>query len=117
MNTAQRTVLSINLSEVASDSTKCCGLSIISTLHVHHTVLCAQRSSPRKLTCSLWNVYSDALPECFAGVGEEGVFSLSCFPPLVLACSLLDTEGSKEEKTKMEEGAEIVINYPSQGSI
>ena len=93
-----------------------------------YSELCrAQRSSPGRLTCFPWNVYSDALPECLAAGELSGLFRprqhftrsvfAVWFPPLVLACSLLDTEGSKEEKTKWGGGAGTGINCPSQGSI
>lgn len=40
-----------------------------------YSELCrAQRSSPGRLTCFLWNVYSDALPECLAAGELSGLF-------------------------------------------
>ena len=106
-------------------------LSITSTLHVYHTVLGAlsgttlvsREADLLPVECLQW--CSPRMPCCRRAVGAlqasvtfyTGVFSLSGFPPLVLACSLLDTEGSQEEKTKWGEGAGTGINCPSQGSI
>lgn len=65
----------------------------------------AQRSSPRKLTCSLWNVYSDALPECFAGGGAVGtLLARPGFVQSVLAVWSVPVaswmEEGSEDKTK-----------------
>lgn len=77
MNTqlaAQWTVQTFTLSHWNTESINLSlgAVYFLLSLHYIYTTLCfvqlwwAQRSSPRRLTCSLWYVYSDALPECFA---------------------------------------------------
>lgn len=135
----------INLSWAAFHYTNCCVLSIICTLHMQHTVHQAlSRSDGHKarlrgtLTRSLWNVYSDALPECFAVEELSGLFRLGHILLTVFSLSGVNPSPSvpllllwswpvaawtqrvlqkRKQSVDRERGEEIVINCQSQGSI
>lgn len=125
---------SINLSMAAFDSTECCVLSIISTLHIHHTVHPALSHCDGRVArlpgswpahCGMFTVMlsQNALLvwSCLDSLGWA-TFYTECFGCLVVSLCCWPVASwtqrvQKKGKQSGVEGAETVINCQSQGSI